>query len=756
VGYSPLPIAAHPEDPVPSCVHARDLPLIAALGANTVRTYRLLPEGDTSFVALLDTTGLHWLAGFPLEPYYGPAQPISAKRDAILDGFRKYAERFRGERHLIAYVFGNDVPEDYNRKFAGPVSDFYALLGDVAILLRELEPENTPLLATGVRDLADLRNAPPGLSFWLWNAGSVRYLTAPLEEIRRRSAKPVLAADYGVGAFNQFAGREDEAAQAQAAVGLVKEIESAGFLLGGVYAALADDYRDAARLGLFQPVAAAQPGLDTLRPRAVYGALAALWGGRAPAEWRLENAPQMQKVAHAASDADVVSPGALVRVTGKTLAGSEFVANGIPWPLHLGESCLCIGDEPVPLGMLSPESITAQVPWDLAPGEQAAVLFRAGASSNLVKTQVRQYAPGIFPGAVVRAGTFCRVSAENGVRPGEILEVYATGLGPGAPSLVTPTVSINGTSAGVLYSGLLSSFTGLNQVNVRVNPLTPPSQSSAFELRVEEASSNLYPISVARAEDRFGVLLRVPPSELVLQAGGPGGVVEVEAEGVNGYCGPVLFSTGESPYGISFRAPVAFTGQTTPLEVTAAPNAWPQTGAAMVLYGYAAGAQSGAATLRVTILPSRGDLKVRVVSGGYKSSPLARFDWNGRVIYSTAGGGPGRGINVLVVDPVTGVFSPVASFDTWGDVTASQRLVGHLSGLPPGAVVLFAVADDGSLLLTSTARDAIASMFGSRLITALSYQQSWAMIGRKGASPIAEGASATSQVVFERVLTFPL
>jgi hypothetical protein len=71
-------------------------------------------------------------------------------------------------------------------------------------------------------------------------------------------------------------------------------------------------------------------------------------------------------------------------------------------------------------------------------------------------------------------------------------------------------------------------------------------------------------------------------------------------------------------------------------------------------------------------------------------------------------------------------------------------------------VVLFAIADEGTLLLSSQARDAIASMFGSRSIKTLAYQQSWAMIARKGVTPpIAEGASSVSQVVLERTLTFP-
>jgi uncharacterized protein (TIGR03437 family) len=727
------------------------------MGANTVRTYSLLPEGDTAFVPLLETTGLYWLAGFPLDPYYDPTRTITARRDEILRAFRDYASRFRGEPRLIGYVFGERVPEDYAGKFAGSIHDFYSLVADAAQVLLEIDPEATPLLATGISRLAELSSHPKDLAFWLWEAGPRPTLSAAIDDIRQLSSIPVLIGGYGVDALDQAKGVEDEQAQASAAMELTRQIETSGFLLGGVYAAFADDYRSAQRLGVFRTAATGRPGLDHVLPRAVFGSLAGLWQGRTPADWRLGEAPGLTGVAHAASTAEAVAPGALVRAAGKALDQGTFVPNGIPWPLHLGETCLCVGGRPVPLGMISPEAATAQIPWDLAPGEHPAVLFRAGVASNAVTAHVRQYAPGIFPGGIVRAGTSCRVTAQNGVRPGETLEVYATGLGPGAPSWVTPTASINGVPCEVLYSGTVPDIVGLNQVNLRVSPLTPPGTDSTLRLDVGDTAGSPYALSVANLWDRYGIWLSAPRTEVVLQAGGPAKLVEIQAEGRNGYCGPVLLASSQSPAGVTFRAPVGNTGQAIPLELRAALSAPPQTEATMVLYGYAPGATGGSASLAVTVLGSLGDIQVRVISGGYTAQPLARFDWNDRVLFSTTGGGPGRGINVMAVDAATGVFSPVQNFDTWGDESASSRLVAYLDALPAGSVVLAAVADDGSLQLSYAARDAIAAMFGSRAIQRLGYQQSWAMIARKGApAPIAEGASAASQVVLERTLSFPL
>jgi uncharacterized protein (TIGR03437 family) len=748
------PAGLGPQDPMPPCLYARDLPLIAAMGANTVQTSRLLPPGDTTFVAILDTANLYWLAGFPLDTYYDPLRSISERREEILNDFRRYAARFHGSERLIAFVLGDGVATDYSRKFAGSVSEFHALLGEAAALLKETGAEGAPLLATTARTPGELVAAPPGLSFWIWDAGSTPLTSASLAEIRRNPGPPVVAIQFAARAPGP--GAEAEAAQAQAAVASAGAVATAGGGLGIVISAFSDPLGGPAGAGLFRSSATSLEGLDTLAPRAAYRALAGLWDGKAPADWLLESAPRMERLFHAATDANAVAPGALIRGEGAALSPTEYTVNGVPWPYHQAASCLCVGGKPAPLAALSPPGMLAQVPWDLAPGEHEAVFYRAGVATKPVKVEVRRYAPGIFPRAVVRAGTYCLVSAQNGVRPGEILEVYGTGVGPGSPSEVTPEAYVNGVAAEVLWSGLVAGFVGLNQVNLRVSEATPPSASTAAEIRVDGATSNLYPLSVSELSDRFGIALRAPEQEIVLQAGGPPAIVEIEAEGRNGYCGPVLLGTAEAPPGVSFQTPITHTGENARLEVRAAAGAQPQSGGSLVLYGYAPGATGGTAALTISVLPGRGDVPVRVVSGGFNSVPGARFDWNGRRLFLTTGGGSGRGINVLAVDSATGVFSAVQSFDTWGDESAAARLVQFLAGLPLGTTVLVAVADDGSLLLNADARAAIRAMFGSRFIETLGYQHAWAMIGRKGSSPIAEGASASSQILLERVLSFPM
>jgi uncharacterized protein (TIGR03437 family) len=752
------------------CRFARDLPLIAAMGANTVRTRALIPERDSTFVSVLETAGLYWIADFPLDPYYDPGRSILSRREEILSAFRDYAARFGAMPRLIGYVFGNEVLDSYNRKFAGPPAEFLQLLSEAAAILRQVAPQDTPLLATAVRDPEHLRLAPPGLSFWALNAPGSRGFASVLETARSIARLPILVSEFGIDAFDRRSGREDEEAQAAAAAALARQIEATPGVLGGVYLSLLDEwwregldpsrhvagvapdpsfpdgYRNDAWAGIFRVTATEAAGLDSLAPRAVFGALASVWNGTTGAG---SPAVRIDEVRHAASGQPVSSPAALVRVTGSNLSAAVIAAE---WALHARTSCFCIGGLPARLAAVSPETATALTP-DLEAGAYKAVFYRWGAASNVVELRVQAYAPGIFPDAVLRAGTDCRVSQSNGTRPGDVLEVYLTGLGWGPYDTVEAEVS--GLKAEILYAGALEAYPGVNQINLRV-PRLAPRGSGSLIVHASGVASNAYPLSIAGEADVPGIELAVGAGEIVLQAGGPPQSVPVRVEGRHGYCGPVLFQSSDLPEGIVLRSPVAFTGRAASLELRALDGARPTEAGRLTLLGTAPGAATGSAQLRLAVLPSRGSIRVRVVSGGYKAGPLAQFEWAGRTLFSTMGGGPGRGINVLAIDPVSGVFSQVRSFDTWGDPGAAARLRAYLSELPTGTIALFAIADEGTYRLDSATRGAIQTLFGSRLIGALGYQDSWAMIGRKGTgSPPAEVAAADRRVTIERVLTFP-
>ena len=136
---------------------------------------------------------------------------------------------------------------------------------------------------------------------------------------------------------------------------------------------------------------------------------------------------------------------------------------------------------------------------------------------------------------------------------------------------------------------------------------------------------------------------------------------------------------------------------------------------------------------------------------------VASFELNGNLLYQVHGGGPGRGFNFLTVDPDTGALGEVRAFDTFEKPADVEAMENYLRSLPVGVVVLGAIADEGTHLLTDEARGVLRETLGSELIDFVDFQYSWAIITRKRATkPIAERLSPNGLVVLEEMLSFPM
>jgi hypothetical protein len=243
-----------------------------------------------------------------------------------------------------------------------------------------------------------------------------------------------------------------------------------------------------------------------------------------------------------------------------------------------------------------------------------------------------------------------------------------------------------------------------------------------------------------------------------VQEGGPAQTVELKLEGRNGFCSLVRFVVSGLPPGVKASIPVGLPGQRVPLTL------WAEPGAARVKAAEATVAAASTLPLnpsrsfRVTVLPGSGDIRLRVVSAGWLSgAPEASFTLEDRVLYRAHGGGPGRGFNFLTIHPQTGTVGAVRHFDTWESDEAVTAMESYLRSLPPGMLVLGAIADDGTLKITDQTRAILRETLGASQIDLIQYQWSWAIVGRVGAErPMAEGAMRDEAVMLDRTLSFPL
>lgn len=216
--------------------------------------------------------------------------------------------------------------------------------------------------------------------------------------------------------------------------------------------------------------------------------------------------PRIDRVVNAADGTQPVAPGGLIAVLGAELSPVTQSTRQLPLPTALGETCLTVNGVPVPMFLASPERINAQLPAAVE-GNTTLVLRTPGGVSDNYNLQISQAAPSIFRNrtagpvegvpAVVRASNGQVVTLSNPVHRGDILSIYATGLGattplvdagtpapsdPLATVVIQPFVRIGGQPVEVLFAGLAPNEVGIYQINVRVNGLVPLGMQVPIEI----------------------------------------------------------------------------------------------------------------------------------------------------------------------------------------------------------------------------------------------------------------------------------
>ncbi|KAJ3104027.1 hypothetical protein HDU97_009574 [Phlyctochytrium planicorne] len=130
-----------------------------------------------------------------------------------------------------------------------------------------------------------------------------------------------------------------------------------------------------------------------------------------------------------------------------------------------------------------------------------------------------------------------------------------------------------------------------------------------------------------------------------------------------------------------------------------------------------------------TSLPSSVSLSVQ--SGGFSAGNFAKIDIIRDGIPVSLAANYGRGLNVVIVDPLDGSIVETVAFDTHVSSDESAEFVKFIESIEPGMIVAIALKDDGAERLTDAAREACESL-GSIRIQELGYRDSWCIIGEKG------------------------
>lgn len=213
-----------------------------------------------------------------------------------------------------------------------------------------------------------------------------------------------------------------------------------------------------------------------------------------------------------------LAPNTIATIYGTNLAFSTRATtstdlSGGSLPVLLDGVSVLMGTLQCGLLFISPTQINFVVPYSLSPGAVSLIVARQGAAGPSVTIQLDSTSPGLFlwngNNAIAVHLNGVTISSASPALPGEVIVLYAAGLGKTSPdttsgrlataaasivSLSQMQVLLNGTPTApgsILYAGLTPGFSGLYQINLRLPSVLPPNPriQVAIGLQVSPAAT---------------------------------------------------------------------------------------------------------------------------------------------------------------------------------------------------------------------------------------------------------------------------
>jgi uncharacterized protein (TIGR03437 family) len=200
--------------------------------------------------------------------------------------------------------------------------------------------------------------------------------------------------------------------------------------------------------------------------------------------------PTVTAVLNAASFDAAVPPGCLISIFGSKLARTTISAASVPLPSKLDDVAVLVGDLELaaPLYFVSPTQINAQLPFEALGDTLSLVVMTAEGRSKPFLLKPSASGPGLFTRDSSGKGPVLALTPNfqlaDAVAPGQPMILYATGLGPTDPPVLSGNpgatqepfnrvVSVPEVFAGdyavpvpVAFAGLAPGMSGVYQINV--------------------------------------------------------------------------------------------------------------------------------------------------------------------------------------------------------------------------------------------------------------------------------------------------
>ncbi|HEY1532364.1 MAG TPA: glycoside hydrolase family 2 TIM barrel-domain containing protein, partial [Polyangiaceae bacterium] len=217
-----------------------DIPLIAGLHANVVKTYDPF-ERTAQGTALLDQL---YASGVMV------IMNVMASHNTSQSDCLTTVSYFKNHPAILGWMVGNEF--NYNNLYGAANLDAAISIVKAAIsAIHVADPDHPVLLSHGEVPTADTYSRIPEADIWALNLYPSLDLDSRFVAWAALSKKPMMVGEYGADAFNNNTNAEDQASQATATSTLTAQIiqhysasavDSAHLVLGGTIYSLSDEW----------------------------------------------------------------------------------------------------------------------------------------------------------------------------------------------------------------------------------------------------------------------------------------------------------------------------------------------------------------------------------------------------------------------------------------------------------------------------------------------------------------------------------
>ncbi|HME06320.1 MAG TPA: hypothetical protein VKG25_04685, partial [Bryobacteraceae bacterium] len=214
----------------------------------------------------------------------------------------------------------------------------------------------------------------------------------------------------------------------------------------------------------------------------------------------------------------LLAPGTIAQVYGSGLASQTASPGVTPLVSVFNGASFIAGGLLAPLYYLSAGQLDVQIPNELKPGQQYAIIATVNNAYTLPDVlDLNPATPGVAALAdstvIAQHSDYSYVDANHPARPGEVLTIYLAGMGATNPAVasgqpspsteplgrvtIAPTVLVDSQNAGVQFAGLTPGAVGLYQINFTV-PLNSASGMLNLVVMQNGVSSNTTKLPVSQ------------------------------------------------------------------------------------------------------------------------------------------------------------------------------------------------------------------------------------------------------------------